>query len=260
MTNSPLRCRTSIIRSSALVQASSSLFMVRTFCAASCTIHQYLLDEGDVAHTVQAHVSSGIEKTGFCSSIVSATLVSCVLPIGDSMLGCPVAFKIQNYACINFVWRYWCARAEVRWLELKSVGNRVQGVWLGSRLHTVWPWTRRTRHPMASWSTYDHRCGSLPYPTFHKLALQPLCLCKRVPHICPSAHRLLGWCQRRVASLFSYRLFPYIRNSLCRLVVWFVLVASSLRADISFRSIWHLESWGECDLPSRSVALHLLQS
>jgi len=76
--------------------------MVRTFCAASCTIHQYLLDEDDVVHAVKAHVSSGIEKTGFCSRIVSAALVSCVLPIVDSMLGCPVAFKIQNYACINF--------------------------------------------------------------------------------------------------------------------------------------------------------------
>jgi len=52
-------------------------------CQTTCTMHPNLLDDEDVAHL--AHVSLGTQKTVFCCSIVPANLVSCALPMIDSM-------------------------------------------------------------------------------------------------------------------------------------------------------------------------------
>ena len=122
-------------------------------CPTTCTIHPNLFDDDDVDHS--AHVSLGTQKTVFCCSIVFAILASCALPIIDSMFwmsGGSDHLTLHVYhVCVS-----------VHTLELRSVGKGVQRVWLV--LDTTWPWTRRTRHPRASWSTCDHCCRSFPLP------------------------------------------------------------------------------------------------
>jgi len=111
----------------------------------TCTIHPNLLDDDDVAHS--AHVSLGTQKTVFCCSIVSAILASWTLLMIDStfwMSGGSDHLTLHVYhVCVS-----------VHTLEQRREGNWVQRVWLV--LDTTWPWTRRTRHPRASWSICNH--------------------------------------------------------------------------------------------------------
>jgi len=88
-------------------------------CATVCTIHPNLFDDDDVDHS--AHVSLGTQKTVFCSSIASAILESCDLPIIDSMFwmsGGSVHLTLHVYhVCVS-----------VHTLEVRSVGKGVQRV------------------------------------------------------------------------------------------------------------------------------------
>ena len=91
----------------------------------------------------------------FCCSIVSAILASCALPVIDSTFwmsgGSDHLTLLVYHVCVS-----------VHTLEVRSIGKGVQRVWLVS--DTTWPWTQRTRHPRASWSTCDHCCRFFPLP------------------------------------------------------------------------------------------------
>jgi len=122
-------------------------------CLTTCKIHPNLFNDDDVDHS--AHVSLGTQKTVFCCRIVSGILVSYVLPIIGSMFwmsGGSDHLTLHVYhVCVS-----------VHTLDLRSVWKGVQRVWLVS--DTTWPWTWRTRHPRASWSTCDHSCWFFPLP------------------------------------------------------------------------------------------------
>ena len=97
----------------------------------------------------------------------------------------------------------------VHMLELRSVEKGVQRVC--RVLDTTWPWTRKTRHPRASWSTCDRYCWFFPLP--------------HILQTCSSSHStvLPFWKSTECLSVCA----SYVRMVPARELLWFCHVNNS---------------------------------